>query len=148
MNISVWIIQKICKGNKISWKKKKEKTKKIIVIFFCLPSDDAGCRDGGMIWCVSPKLTLCGCFLLHLPFCIDHFTSFFLFMSDFCRTFADKLYHVTQISDIFLQRKKHFRKVNNWSFGCFLQQRIFRIWRIYTMHNAPKGATNKNECWV
>ena len=34
MNISVWIIQKICKGNKISWKKKKEKTKKIIVIFF------------------------------------------------------------------------------------------------------------------
>ena len=36
----------------------------------------------------------------------------------------------------------------NWSFGCFLQQRIFRIWRIYTMHNAPKGATNKNECWV
>ena len=33
-------------------------------------------------------------------------------------------------------------------YGCFFQQRIFRIWRIYTMHNAPKGATNKNECWV
>ena len=46
-------------------------------------------------------LMLGGCFLLHLPFCIDHFTSFFLSMSDFCRTFANKLYNVTQISDIF-----------------------------------------------
>ena len=89
MNISVWIIQKICKGNKISWKKKKEKTKKILLSFslssfwwcwmswwgndmMCVPETDA-------LWLLPFTFTI-----LHRPFYVL-FSFHVRFLSYLCK---------------------------------------------------------------